>query len=396
MNLNEKFSTSSRIKKTLDPCVVLMKQIIAKHQHLWNEKGGIYSLAQGIVYWSPPKEAYDALHTEAQIHPSSSTLHQYAPDEGIPELLAALRTKLSLENGLSNDPNNTHILVTSGELLLSLVSEGERCVVFAPYYFNHVMAIQMTRGDEALCIGPMREDDGIPDLDWLRDQLEKDQKIQQSKGKKEGKIQMVTVVNPGNPTGVSIPRERLDTLIALCKKFGVWLVMDNTYEHFDHTKDNRNSKNKNVEDNSVPFQCSTQGHVLNIFSFSKGFAMAGFRVGYVVINGCSDKSRNAYEQMVKVQDTIPICASRISQIIALGALSAGRDWVQQKVSTLDPGREAILNAIQPLQKIIGGSGAMYFMGKLPDGVSDEKSADYLVKQYGVAVIPGSYCGYPGW
>ncbi len=55
---------------------------------------------------------------------------------------------------------------------------------------------------------------------------------------------------------------------------------------------------------------------------------------------------------------------------ALGALEAGRAWVNDKVQTLDAGRAAIMDALTPLEKTIGGSGAMYVMAKLPDGTDD--------------------------
>lgn len=72
----------------------------------------------------------------------------------------------------------------------------------------------------------------------------------------------------------------------------------------------------------------------------------------------------------KVQDTVPICVSRLSQIAALGALDAGREWVNQKVYTLAEGRTAIIDALSPLESVMGGSGAMYVMGKLPEGIDD--------------------------
>ena len=56
---------------------------------------------------------------------------------------------------------------------------------------------------------------------------------------------------------------------------------------------------------------------------------------------------------------------------ALGALEAGRDWVYDQVKTLEVGREAILGAMSSLEEVIGGDGAMYVMGKLPDGVDDQ-------------------------
>lgn len=100
---------------------------------------------------------------------------------------------------------------------------------------------------------------------------------------------------------------------------------------------------------------------------------------------------------VQVQDTIPICTSRLSQIAALGALAAGRTWVSNKVKTLDSSREAILKALQPLETTIGGSGAMYVMAKLPGNHNDDLFiGEMLVKEFGIAIIPGSFCGYPGW
>ena len=124
--------------------------------------------------------------------------------------------------------------------------------------------------------------------------------------------------------------------------------------------------------------------------------MAGFRVGYIAVNTCGESGKEVYEQMVKVQDTIPICTSRISQHGALGALSAGKQWVDKKVKTLDVGREAILDALSGMEKIIGGSGAMYVMAKLPDGMDDMVLAERLVEKHGIAIIPGKFCGLPGW
>ena len=135
----------------------------------------------------------------------------------------------------------------------------------------------------------------------------------------------------------------------------------------------------------VEYPCFDEEHVINIFSFSKGYSMAGFRVGYIALSSsCSNndgatKGRGtvAYEEMLKVQDTIAICTSRISQMAALGALQAGRSWVYEQVATLDTGRTLILDAMKSMEKVIGGDGAMYVMGKLPDG-TDDKVRQFLV------------------
>jgi aspartate/methionine/tyrosine aminotransferase len=429
-----RFPTSLRNINTLDPCVILMKQIISQHASKWeNDPDGIYSLAQGVVYWRPPPSMYRALADAANCNLDSDSIstgfgmdgaigndgrviHTYCPDEGYPPLIEALKLKLQKENGLQNP----HVMVTSGanqafiNCVLTLLDEKDeegnvsKCVVFKPYYFNHVMAVQMTRGgktsdddtsldlssEEGLMVGPTK--DGVPDLQWLRSKLEQNR---YSGG--GNSIRMIALVNPGNPTGVALPYDFLNEIKDLTKEFGVWLIMDNTYEHFDISK--RNSIPNSTMHDIPDYPCFDEEHVINIFSFSKGYSMAGFRVGYIALSSKSShgngKGRGsiAYEEMLKVQDTIAICTSRISQMAALGALEAGRSWVHEQVATLDVGRELILDAMRcSMETIIGGDGAMYVMGKLPDGTDDKEFASKLIELYGVAVIPGSFCGYPGW
>lgn len=447
-----KFGISNRTVQTLDPCVILMKQIISQHEEKWKDDG-IYSLAQGVVFWKPPRTVYEALANAAQENldddratagGDGAVIHTYCPDEGYPPLIASLKHKLEQENGLQSP----HVMITSGAnqayvncviTLMDEINSGSnheeessqisKCVVFEPYYFNHVMAIQSIRGGnncggiastddsksntEGLIVGPTKH--GRPDLTWLRSRLEEYKRPSGSNG-----IRMVTLVNPGNPTGVALPHTFLKEIAQLCKEFGVWLVMDNTYEHFDIHRNNRDEENPDI-----PYPCLDEEHIINIFSFSKGYAMAGFRTGYLVFSskkGSEGKGTIAYEEMLKVQDTIAICTSRISQMAALGALEAGREWVNKQVQTLDVGRDAILEAMSPLEEIIGGTGAMYVMGKLPNSTNDKVSkylfskwrcfvfmlscfltrnflqqfASSLVEHFGVAVIPGSFCGYPGW
>ena len=124
-----------------------------------------------------------------------------------------------------------------------------------------------------------------------------------------------------------------------------------------------------------------------------------------------------FEQMLKVQDTIPIAPARIAQVAALAAMQEeggddnddgqeatdtpgrGKLWVQEQFQTLQTGRRAICQALETTLggPIMGGTGAMYVMAKLPSSTPDDREiAELLVKEYGVAIIPGSFCGFPGW
>jgi aspartate/methionine/tyrosine aminotransferase len=132
--------------------------------------------------------------------------------------------------------------------------------------------------------------------------------------------------------------------------------------------------------------------VLSGFSFSKAYGMAGWRVGVLA------HPPELGPELLKVQDTAVICPTVISQHAALGALRAGPGWVRERVRALAPQREAVRAALSPLgaSAIVGGSGAIYFLARLPDAHADDKAvAEWLLQRHRVAVIPASYCGAPG-
>ena len=122
-----------------------MKKLISQHEEKWkDDKDGIFSLAQGVVYWKPPIDSYLAIQNAVQDNFLDSTeslttdgnlIHTDCQDEGYPPLIKALKTKLEQQNGL-NDP---HVMVTSGanqayvNCVVTLLDEGGKCVVFEPY-----------------------------------------------------------------------------------------------------------------------------------------------------------------------------------------------------------------------------------------------------------------------
>lgn len=103
-------------------------------------------------------------------------------------------------------------------------------------------------------------------------------------------------------------------------------------------------------------------------------------------------------QLLKVQDNIPICASIISQRLALHSLEMGPEWVRERVKDLIKNREIVIEALSPLGEgaVHGGEGAIYLWATLPqEYVDDGKVVHWLATRHGVVVIPGSACGSPG-
>ncbi|KAM1011401.1 hypothetical protein ACFX13_047508 [Malus domestica] len=342
--------------------------IMVQIQQLVRGAKNAVSLAQGVVYWQPPKQALDKVR-ELVWEPSIS---RYGADEGIPELREALVQKLHRENKLYK----SSVMVTAGanqafvNLALTLCDAGDSVVMFAPYYFNAYMSFQMT-GVTNILVGPGHPKTLYPDADWLEKTL--------SETKPTPKL--VTVVNPGNPSGTYIPDSLLKRISDICRDAGSWLVVDNTYEYFMY--------------DDLKHTCVEGNHIINIFSFSKAYGMMGWRVGYIAY---PSEVEGFGTQLLKVQDNIPICASIISQHLALHSLEMGPEWVTERVKGLVKNREIVLEALSPLgdNAVKGGEGAIYLWAKLPDKyVDDDKFVHWLAHRHGVVVIPGSACGCPG-
>ncbi|CAK9174656.1 unnamed protein product [Ilex paraguariensis] len=342
--------------------------VMVQIQELHRGNKDAMSLAQGVVYWQPPKDALEKVK-ELVWDPSIS---RYGADEGLPELREALIKKLRQENKLCN----SSVMVTAGanqafvNIVLTLCDAGDSVVMFAPYYFNAYMSFQMT-GVTNILVGPGNPETLHPDADWLEKTL--------LEAKPTPKL--VTVVNPGNPSGTYIPEPLLKRIADLCKDAGCWLVVDNTYEYFMY--DGRK-------------HCCLEGdHIVNIFSFSKAYGMMGWRVGYIAF---PSEVQDFGALLLKVQDNIPICAAIISQRLALASLEMGPEWVTDQVKDLVKNRDIVLEALSPLGEgaVKGGEGAIYFWAKLPDKyVDDFGVVRWLAHKHGVVIIPGSACGCPG-
>ena len=125
------------------------------------------------------------------------------------------------------------------------------------------------------------------------------------------------------------------------------------------------------------------------------YGMMGWRMGYLAYD---ESNSDLAESLLKVQDTIPICPTQISQHMALGALREGAPWIAERVASLEANRRRALGALRPLGEgsVTRSDGAIYLWAKLPDGMDDAEVVETLVKEHKVCIIPGSSCGSPGF
>ncbi|KAF8393308.1 hypothetical protein HHK36_021549 [Tetracentron sinense] len=338
-------------------------------------------MVQGIVYWQPPEQALEKVK-EIVWEPSIS---RYGADEGLPELREALMKKLRQENKLYK----SSVMVTAGanqafvNLVLTLCDAGDSVVMFAPYYFNAYMSFQMT-GITNILVGPGNPKTLQPDADWLERTLTENKPVPK----------LVTVVNPGNPSGTYIPEPLLKVVLSLSLSLSRARALMRSNSVSSSTGILTTVCRYFMYD-GLKHSCIEDNHIVNIFSLSKAYGMMGWRVGYIAY---PSELEGIGAQLLKVQDNIPICASIISQRLALYSLETGPGWVRDRVKDLVKNRSLLLEALSPLgvDAVKGGEGAIYLWAKLPDEYPDDfEVVRWLAHRHGVVLIPGSASGGPG-
>jgi aspartate/methionine/tyrosine aminotransferase len=326
------------------------------------ETPGTISLGQGVVSYEPPPQATEA----ARRFGGKLTDHRYGPVEGLPELVAAIEAKLARENQIVVRPKS-RVLVTAGgnqafmNAVLAITDPDDEIVLLVPYYFNHEMAVVMA-GAKAVAVPTTSEY-----------QLD----VRAIEAAITPRTRAVVTVSPNNPTGAVYPEADLHAVNALCRDRGIFHIHDEAYEYFTYGGVNHFSPG------SLP---AAAGHTISLFSLSKAYGMASWRVGYMVI------PEVLHEAVNKIQDTILICPPAVSQHAALAALEVGRAFAGAHIERLDVTRRAIFKALSSPDvpcDVPSPDGAFYYLVRVHSTLDAMTIAERLIREHRVATIPGS-------
>ncbi|BAZ50377.1 aspartate aminotransferase [Nostoc sp. NIES-4103] len=348
----------SRMQAVQSPIIPVVGELIKKSP-------GTISLGQGVVSYSPPPEAIELLPKFL----AEPTNNLYKAVEGIPPLLTALAAKLSDFNGIEINKGNC-IVVTAGSnmafmnAILAITSPGDEIILNTPYYFNHEMAIAM-----AGCRAILVETDENYQL--------RPEAIAQAI---TPKTRAVVTISPNNPTGVVYSEAALRQVNQMCGDRNIYHISDEAYEYFTYN---------GVKHVSPAAFSGSNEHTISLYSLSKAYGFASWRIGYMVI------PQHLLVAVKKVQDTILICPPVVSQYAALGALQAKDDYLRENIGAIAEVRELVLaslNQLQSLCSIIPANGAFYFFLKVHTQMDAFKLVERLIQEHKVAVIPGTTFG----
>jgi len=327
------------------------------------ETPGTISLGQGVVHYGPPAAAVAAIPEFLRTVPH----HRYIPDAGLPELRKAFEEKLRAENGI-DAPYERRILVTVGanqaflNAVLAICDPGDEVILLSPYYFNHEMAVALA---SAVPVTVPVDSRMQPDLPAIEAAITE-------------RTRAVVTVSPNNPTGAVYPRETLAAIHRLCAERGIYHISDEAYEYFTYGGARHFSPGSLGGD-----------HVISLFSLSKAYGMASWRVGFLVA------PEHLHRDLMKIQDTAVVSGSAISQYVGLRAMEAGRAHCASHLPSLARVREtalAMLSAVPDLLEAPPAEGAFYLFARINTGMSGVTLSERLVREHKVAVIPGETFG----
>ena len=321
----------------------------------------LLNLAQAAPAYPAPPEIVERI-AAAVGEPHAGA---YVGIAGLDPLRAAFATEISNAYNAFVEP--AHILVTAGcnqafcVAAMTLTAPGDEMIVPLPYYFNHDMWLRMEG------VTPVYVEPGpgwMPDPDAARRAV-------------TSRTRAILLVTPGNPTGVTVPSETIASFAAIAAEHDIALIIDETYRNFRDTTDPAHGL----------FADPAWGEkVVSLHSFSKDFAIPGYRVGALVA------SPSLIREAMKVLDCVQICAPRIGQEAALAGLLHATSWRQGKAlevaEKLAAFRTAMASRPGGFELAAGGAYFGWIRHPFPGRPTTDVVRDLLLS-YDMLMIPGT-------
>ena len=293
---------------------------------------------------------------------------RYTPSGGFKTLRDLLADKVGVRNGISAEPEQ--IVVTAGgcgglfTTLLTLLDRGDEVLVPDPGWPNYRAMIHVLG---ASSIGyPVELRSGALDPGVVESLI-------------TSRTKALIVNSPNNPTGAVYTAQALEELVAICDRHDIWLISDECYDElvFD-------GRHESV------YAVAPSEHVITVFSFSKTYAMTGWRVGYVV------GPRRFAEELVKNQEPVHGNASSVSQKAAEAALTGSQQVVAAMRDSYRQRRDLAVGLLEAAGVgHVVPHGAFYVMVDVSPLGASMDAARTLLERDGVSVVPGSAFGPRG-
>ncbi len=299
----------------------------------------------------------------------------YSGNAGLPELRQEICRKLKRDNGI--DANPSEILVTVGAIeglsaaVMALIDPGDEVILPSPTYSTHVRQVVIASGKPVFA-ATIEEDGFALDIDAIRAAI-------------TPKTRAILYCSPSNPSGTAFSEEQLRELAGVALEHDLAVVTDEAYEYFTF------DGHEHFSIGSIP---EMQGRVISCYTFTKTYAMTGWRIGYL------HADEELIPQITKAHIPFAICAPVVSQYAALAALKGPQECVAEFREHYRAMRDLMCERLDRLPGVFqyakpSGSYLMFPRILLDEGQDSAAFCKKLLREARVSTTPGAAFGPTG-
>jgi len=335
--------------------------VIRRMTRISNQYGAV-NLSQGFPDFDPPKAILDRLAEVAH-----EDYHQYSITWGAQNFREALAAKQTRYMGRTIDPNS-EIVVTCGSTeammtaMMTVTNPGDKVVIFSPFYENYGADTILT-GAEPIYV-PLTPPEFTFDPEVLENAFRQHPKA-------------LILCNPSNPCGKVFTRDELELIAGLAKKYDVYVITDEVYEHIVY------APHEHVYMATLPGMFE---RTISCSSLSKTYSITGWRLGYTIAPA------QITERIKKVHDFLTVGAAAPLQEAVVTALKFDDSYYDEVLDLYTAKRDLFCQGLDSigLEHNVP-QGAYYVMMDISEfGYdSDLEFCEDLASKVGVGAVPGS-------
>ncbi|WP_370318857.1 pyridoxal phosphate-dependent aminotransferase [Oricola sp.] len=298
----------------------------------------------------------------------------YTWQQGIPELRAALARYYGRHFGIESGLND-YIVVGSGMQAIQLALQavagaGDECVYLSPAWPNFAAALEVAGGKAVPVTLDFSENGWTLDLERFEAAI-------------TPRTRALFINTPSNPTGWAADRETLSAILEIARRHGIWIIADEIYAKFWYGGGERAPSFLDVQ--------SPEDRILYVNSFSKNWAMTGWRVGWI---------KAPPPLMPVLENLVQYSTSGVPQFMQRGAVAAldeGDDFIASQIARAAEALDIVTKSLSATGRVrFARPGGAFYLFFAIDGVEDSmQSAMRLVDETGVGLAPGVAFGAGG-
>lgn len=296
----------------------------------------------------------------------------YTSNAGLKELKYEICNYLQRKIKVNYDYNKEVIVTVGGSegidiTMRAMLNPGDEVLIPQPCYVSYLPCVVLA--------------DGVPVTISLKEENQFKLTAEELEAAITPKTKILVLPFPNNPTGAVMTREDLEPIAEIVKKHDLYVLSDEIYSELTYGTDH-------VSIASFP---GMKERTLVVNGFSKGFAMTGWRLGYI----CGPAL--IIKQMLKIHQYAILCAPTNSQYAAIEGLKHCEDEVQEMRTSYNERRHFLLNEFEKMQlSCFEPFGAFYVFPNIKEfGMTSEEFATRFLQEEKVAVVPGSAFGACG-